>query len=119
VEIVNPRDAARKLDEDEKITIRIVDGNRAVKPNGIRMTAVGIADVSSNGIETATLRNTEGSANGIGMSGISQTRRVAFITQAGLYSLILPAGPPGAKAFKRWVSYEVLPGIRNPHSLRL
>jgi hypothetical protein len=40
VEIVNSRDAARKLDEDEKITIRIVDGNRAVKPNGIRMTAV-------------------------------------------------------------------------------
>lgn len=34
------------------------------------------------------------------------------VTEAGLYSLILGSRKPQAKAFKRWVTHEVLPQIR-------
>ena len=37
---------------------------------------------------------------------------MSIITEAGLYSLILRSRKPGAKAFKRWVTHEVLPSIR-------
>jgi len=36
-----------------------------------------------------------------------------IITEAGLYSLILRSRKPEAKRFKRWVTHEVLPSIRN------
>ena len=37
----------------------------------------------------------------------------AIITEAGLYSLVLRSRKPEAKRFKRWVTHEVLPSIRN------
>ena len=38
--------------------------------------------------------------------------RVTLINESGLYSLILSSRLPQAKAFKRWVTAEVLPQIR-------
>ena len=35
-----------------------------------------------------------------------------LISEAGLYSLVLRSRKPEAKAFKRWVTHEVLPAIR-------
>lgn len=35
-----------------------------------------------------------------------------IISEAGLYSLVLKSRKPEAKAFKRWVTHEVLPAIR-------
>ena len=35
-----------------------------------------------------------------------------IINESGLYSLILTSRKPQAKAFKRWVTHEVLPAIR-------
>ena len=40
------------------------------------------------------------------------TQRIIFINESGLYSLILSSKLPQAKAFKRWVTSEVLPQIR-------
>ncbi len=37
---------------------------------------------------------------------------VTLINESGLYSLILSSKLPGARAFKRWVTSEVLPAIR-------
>ena len=37
---------------------------------------------------------------------------VRIVSEAGLYSLILGSRKPEAKAFKRWVTHEVLPQIR-------
>ena len=37
---------------------------------------------------------------------------MGIISEAGLYSLILRSRKPEAKAFKRWVTHEVLPSIR-------
>lgn len=36
---------------------------------------------------------------------------VNFINECGLYSLILSSRKPGAKAFKRWVTHEVIPSV--------
>lgn len=52
--------------------------------------------------EVNTLRITEGKGN----------PNKTIITEAGLYSLILRSRKPEAKAFKRWVTHEVLPSIR-------
>ena len=55
-----------------------------------------------------------------------QYRDVVIINESGLYALILSSKLPQAKAFKRWVTSEVLPQIRKtgryelaPHELRL
>lgn len=40
------------------------------------------------------------------------SRPVTVVTEPGLYSLILWSQKPGAKAFKRWVTHEVLPQLR-------
>lgn len=41
-----------------------------------------------------------------------QSREMYIINESGLYSLILSSKLPNAKAFKRWVTSEVLPAIR-------
>ena len=40
------------------------------------------------------------------------TQKMTVINESGLYSLILSSKLPQAKAFKRWVTSEVLPAIR-------
>jgi anti-repressor protein len=35
-----------------------------------------------------------------------------FVSESGLYSLIMTSRKPAAKRFKRWVTHEVLPAIR-------
>ena len=45
-----------------------------------------------------------------------QNRDVNLITESGLYSLILRSKKPEAKAFKKWVTSEVIPSIRKTGS---
>lgn len=44
--------------------------------------------------------------------GSGQRRRTWILNESGLYSLIISSTKPEAKAFKRWVTHEVLPSIR-------
>ena len=44
---------------------------------------------------------------------IGREQKVVFINESGLYSLILSSKLPSAKAFKRWVTAEVLPQINH------
>lgn len=37
---------------------------------------------------------------------------MVFVTESGLYSLMMRSYKPEAKAFKRWITHEVLPQIR-------
>ena len=39
-------------------------------------------------------------------------KETVFINESGLYSLILRSQLPEAKAFKRWITHEVIPSIR-------
>ena len=38
--------------------------------------------------------------------------KAAYVNESGLYTMILGSTKPGAKAFQRWVTSEVLPAIR-------
>lgn len=62
--------AVRRLDEDEKNTLRLTQGNTRGNPN--------------------------------------QT----VVNEPGLYALILGSRKPEARAFKRWITHEVIPTIR-------
>ncbi len=42
----------------------------------------------------------------------SGEQEMTVVSEAGLYSLVLRSRKPEAKAFKRWVTHEVLPSIR-------
>lgn len=44
--------------------------------------------------------------------GSGQLRKTWIVNEFGLYSLILTSSKPEAKAFKRWVTHDVLPSIR-------
>ena len=48
----------------------------------------------------------------IQVSGSNFKANTLFVNESGLYSLILSSKLPQAKAFKRWVTSEVLPQIR-------
>lgn len=45
-----------------------------------------------------------------------QNREVSVINESGLYSLVLSSKLPSAKAFKRWITSEVIPSIRKTGS---
>lgn len=47
----------------------------------------------------------------ISMDTLGGEQKVNIINQYGLFSLILSSRKPSAKAFKRWVTHEVLPSI--------
>ena len=40
------------------------------------------------------------------------TQQMAAVNEYGLYSLVLSSRKPSAKAFKRWITHEVIPTIR-------
>ena len=44
--------------------------------------------------------------------GIPGNPNKTIINEPGLYSLVLGSRKPEAKAFKRWITHEVIPGIR-------
>ena len=48
----------------------------------------------------------------IQVSGSNYKANTLFVNESGLYALILSSKLPQAKAFKRWVTSEVLPQIR-------
>lgn len=41
-----------------------------------------------------------------------QARKMTFVNESGLYNLIFQSRKPEAKAFRKWVTGEVLPSIR-------
>lgn len=56
---------------------------------------------------------------GVAIHDGSQKRNMTIINESGLYALVLSSKLPTAKAFKRWVTSEVLPAIRRHGGYRL
>lgn len=56
--------------------------------------------------EKITLSNSEGNPRG----GIPH--QMAYVSESGLYALIFKSRKPQAKAFRKWVTAEVLPALR-------
>ena len=62
---------------------------------------------------TATRRLDDDEKNTLRLTqGTSGNPNVTVITEPGLYTLILGSRKPEAKAFKRWVTHEIIPSIR-------
>lgn len=72
---------------------------------------LGLGNVHSS---LATLDDDEKGIHTVETLGGSQ--QVSVVSEPGLYSLILRSRKPDAKAFKRWVTHEVLPAIRRTGS---
>ena len=56
------------------------------------------------------------SSEGIKCSVDSRVQSLNLVSESGLYDLIMQSRKPEAKAFKRWVTSEVLPSIRKTGS---
>lgn len=46
------------------------------------------------------------------ISTLGGNQDMTIVSEAGLYSLVLGSRKPEAKAFKRWITHEVIPAIR-------
>ena len=57
--------------------------------------------------ERAAVSLTDTSSN-----GVTQNRSMSIVNEPGLYGLVLTSRKPEAKAFKRWITHEVIPSIR-------
>ena len=66
-----------------------------------------VLDIQNTTQATGRLDEDERSMFNIGRQGMTN-----IINESGLYSLILASRKPEAKAFKKWVTSEVLPSIR-------
>ena len=80
--ISNARDALANIDDDDKLKI------------------------TKDEIDTVV------SIDGIKCSVDSRVQALNLVSESGLYDLIIQSRKPEAKAFKRWVTHEVLPSIR-------
>lgn len=67
----------------------------------------------------ATSRLDEDELTRIKIVSGGQNREVIAVNEPGLYSLVLGSRKPEAKAFKRWITHEVLPAIRRTGSYSL
>lgn len=72
-------------------------------------------DINNSRMATDRLEDDEKSAvslTDISSNGVTQQREVTIVSEPGLYSLVLGSRKPEAKAFKRWITHEVIPAIR-------
>ena len=60
----------------------------------------------------ATDRLDEDEKADVSLTDGSQSRHMTAVTESGLYSLVLGSRKPEAKAFKRWITHDVIPAIR-------
>lgn len=103
-----------KLFEDpqhEKFRVIDRDGNPWFVLKEV-CTKLGIANPSD---AASRLDDDEKSALGI-TDPHGRTQKTIIINESGLYSLILRSRKPEAKAFKKWITSEVLPSIRKTGS---
>ena len=67
-------------------------------------------------LTSVMLLDTLTSSEGIKCSVDSRVQSLNLVSESGLYDLIMQSRKPEAKAFKRWVTHEVLPSIRKTGS---
>lgn len=67
----------------------------------------------------ATSRLDEDELTRIKIVSGGQSREMIVVNEPGLYSLVLGSRKPEAKAFKRWITHDVIPSIRRTGSYSL
>lgn len=83
--------------------------------NGVAcILAKGVCDALGLGNVSQALANLDDDEKGVTTADTpGGAQSVSYVTESGLYSLVLRSRKPEAKAFKRWVTHEVLPAIRS------
>lgn len=117
----NPIDAIR-LFEDKGFKVRVIMragipwfvANDACDCLAIVNTSDALADLDDDDKLKLTKDelDTLVSNEGIKCSVDSRVQSLNLVSESGLYELIMQSRKPEAKAFKRWVTHEVLPSIR-------
>ena len=92
--------------------VRVVDVNG--EPWFVAKDVCECLDIGNSRDAVAALDEDEKGVDSIDTPGGAQ--EMSIISEAGLYSLILRSRKPEAKAFKRWITHEVLPSIRRAGS---
>jgi prophage antirepressor-like protein len=76
-----------------------------------------VADVLELGNMRSSLALLDEDEKGVhSMDTPGGVQQIAIVNEPGLYSLILRSRKPQAKAFKRWITHEVIPSIRQTGS---
>lgn len=88
--------------------IRVID--RDGEPWFVAVDVCSALELEDTG--RATSRLDEDELTRIKIVSGGQNREMLAVNEPGLYSLVLGSRKPEAKAFKRWVTHEVLPSIR-------
>lgn len=88
--------------------VRVVE--RSGEPWFVAADVCRALGLDSTGKALTRLDDDEKGVNSIHTLGGSQM--MTIINESGLYALVLGSRKPEAKAFKRWVTHEVLPAIR-------
>lgn len=85
--------------------IRVIDKDG--QPWWIAKDVCDILELSNPTVAIAELEEDERAKYSLGRQGEAN-----IINEPGLYSLVLRSRKPEAKAFKRWITHEVIPAIR-------
>ena len=92
--------------EGNEIRVTAIDGEPW-------FAAVDICDVLEVGNSRQALARLDDDEKGVISNDTPGGRQqLAAVNEAGMYTLVLTSRKPEAKAFKRWVTHEVLPAIR-------
>lgn len=110
------------------LTLGYVNTNQAINDNVDErdqkmLSYSNCKELFANITDTETIENTDDS-RGISQIPLENStyvnpRGMKFINESGLYDLVFASKRPEAKAFKRWVTSEVLPSIRKTGSYGL
>ena len=90
--------------QDQPVRTITVDG----QPAFIAADLLGLLELNRS--SAALLDDDEKGVHTVDTLGGAQ--QMAYVTEAGMYSLVLRSRKPEAKAFKRWITHDVLPQIR-------
>ena len=92
---------------DNKVTVQFADGIALFNANEVCsiLEYVNARDAVSRHVDLEDVVKRDTLTDG----GVQQA---TFVTEFGLYDLILSSNMPEARKFKRWVTHEVLPAIR-------
>ncbi|MCW2900028.1 MAG: putative phage-encoded protein [Streptosporangiaceae bacterium] len=93
--------------------VRVVTDSNG-EPMFVAADVARILDLGNARSSLALLDEDEKGVHSVDTPGGPQS--TTTVTEAGLYSLILRSRKPEAKAFRRWVTHEVLPTIRRTGS---
>ena len=96
--------------QDEEVRTTMVNG----EPCFIANDLCAVLDIRNARDAVATLDDDEKGV--VTTDTLGGNQQMTCVTEAGMYSLVLRSRKPEAKAFKRWLTHEVLPSIRKTGS---